>query len=108
MIGRCGAYCGVCEWKEPTGCPGCQACAGKPFWGECFMALCSIGKGYLHCGECAEVPCERLTEAFNDAEHGDKGERLINLKNWSQGKEEFLVLRSLKNDSVGSDHADLV
>lgn len=31
MIGMCGAYCGVCEWKEKTNCPGCQDCESKPF-----------------------------------------------------------------------------
>ena len=38
MIGTCGVYCGVCEWKEKTNCPGCQICQSKPFWGECAIA----------------------------------------------------------------------
>lgn len=96
MIGRCGTYCGVCEWKEKTNCPGCQACSGKPFWGECKVAKCSIEKDINHCGHCGEVPCEVLTAAHNTPGHEDNGERLINLKNWANGKEEYLEIRTLK------------
>lgn len=96
MIGMCGAYCGVCEWKEKTNCPGCQTCQSKPFWGECSIAKCSIGKGYNHCGYCSNLPCDKLQDAFNNEEHGDNGERLINLKNWASGKENYLKLRTLK------------
>ena len=99
MIGMCGAYCGVCEWKEKTNCPGCQACQGKPFWGECSIAECSIKKGYNHCGHCSNLPCDKLQDAFNNEEHGDNGERLINLKNWAKGKETYLKLRTLKIDT---------
>lgn len=93
MIGMCGTYCGVCEWREKTNCPGCQKSKGKPFWGKC-----SIDKGYNHCGHCLNLPCERLQDAYNDKEHGDNGERLINLKNWTSGKEDYLKLRTLKLD----------
>jgi len=34
LIARCGAYCGDCEWKEKTGCPGCQEAQGTMFWGK--------------------------------------------------------------------------
>lgn len=98
MIGMCGAYCGVCEWKEKTNCPGCQACQGKPFWGECSIAKCSINNEYNHCGHCPNLPCDKLQNAFNNEEHGDNGERLINLKNWANGKETYLKLRTLKID----------
>jgi hypothetical protein len=96
MMGMCGTYCGVCQWREKTNCPGCQACHGMPFWGECLIAKCSINKGYNHCGHCTNLPCEKLQKAFNNKEHGDNGERLINLKNWKMGKEDYLVLRTLK------------
>lgn len=98
MIGMCGTYCEVCEWKEKTSCPGCQACQGKPFWGECSIAKCSINNGYNHCGHCSNLPCVKLQDAFNNEEHGDNGERLINLKNWASGKETYLKLRTLKLD----------
>jgi len=32
MIGMCGAYCGICEWRPKTDCPGCQAAKGDMFW----------------------------------------------------------------------------
>lgn len=98
MIGMCGTYCGVCEWKEKTNCPGCNACHGNPFWGECSIAKCSISKGYSHCGYCSKVPCEKLIEAYSNEEHGDNGERLINLKNWANGKDTYLKLRTLKKE----------
>jgi len=92
LIGRCGAYCGVCDWKDRIHCSGCQECRGKPFWGTCAVAVCSISKGYVHCGECPHLPCSNLQEAFDNPEHGDNGERLANLKNWAQGKDTYLRL----------------
>ncbi|MCB2291170.1 DUF3795 domain-containing protein [Clostridium sp. CS001] len=98
MIGRCGTYCGVCEWREKTNCPGCQKCNGKPFWGDCSVAKCSIEKGIHHCGHCSDLPCEVLVAAYNTPGHEDNGERLLNLKNWASGKEEYLELRTLKSE----------
>ncbi len=95
MIGMCGAYCAYCEWKDRMNCPGCQTCAGKPFWGECAIAQCALNKGYDHCGHCDTLPCDRLTDAFNHPEHGDNGERLINLENWACGHKRCLKLRTL-------------
>jgi hypothetical protein len=86
MIGMCGAYCGVCEWKTKTNCPGCLASGGKMFWGECQVAMCAIGKGIQHCGFCPEVPCATLQGYFDDPEHGDSGERLTNLQAWARGE----------------------
>ncbi len=96
MIGMCGAYCGVCEWKPKTECPGCQTAQGDMSWGECSMAKCCINNGFMHCGECPELPCDDLQAAFNNGEHGDHGERLINLKAWAEGEDTFLKLRTLK------------
>lgn len=96
MIGMCGAYCGVCEWREQTNCPGCQKTQSKMFWGECSVAKCSIEKGLKHCGHCSKLPCEPLQKAFDDPEHGDNGERLLNLKAWAEGKETYLKIRTLK------------
>lgn len=90
MMGRCGTYCGVCDWREKTNCPGCQVAEGKMFWGECSVAKCSIEKEYKHCGQCSGLPCEALKGAFDDPEHGDNGERLMNLKNWNDGKETYI------------------
>lgn len=98
MIGMCGAYCGECEWKEKTNCPGCQKCHGNLFWGDCSIAKCSIENGFNNCGHCPNLPCDKLQDAFNNKEHGDNGERLINLNNWASGKEIYLKLRTLKYD----------
>lgn len=92
MIGRCGAYCGTCAWKEGTGCPGCQFAQGSLFWGECAIARCSIDKGIEHCGFCPDLPCSILQDAFNHPEHGDNGERLANLIGWAQGRKTYLEL----------------
>jgi hypothetical protein len=100
LIGRCGTYCGDCEWIEKTGCKGCQANEGQPFWGTCKVAVCSIEKKLNHCGLCKEVPCVKLTEAFNTPGHEDNGERLANLRNWAEGKNEFIKLGSYKNINV--------
>jgi hypothetical protein len=96
MMGSCGAYCGACEWKDRTDCPGCQNVRGRPFWGECAIAQCAIGRGVPHCGSCENLPCERLRSAFAHPEHGDGGERLDNLKSWARGETTFLKLRSQK------------
>ena len=85
MIAYCGAYCGVCEWKDKIGCKGCKANAGPMFWGECDKACCCIEKGFAHCGECPDLPCQKLQELFDDPEHGDRGVRLRNLMHWKAG-----------------------
>ncbi len=77
-------------------CKGCKAHASEVFWGTCKIAECAIEKGIDHCGECYEVPCEKLKDAYNNAEHGDNGERLTNLKMWAEGKESILKVRSSK------------
>ncbi len=92
LIAMCGAYCGSCGWKEKTGCGGCKACKGDMFWGECSVAKCGYQKGFSHCGVCPELPCEALQGIFDDAEHGDEGERLANLKAWARGENTFVKL----------------
>jgi hypothetical protein len=90
----CGAYCGICQWKTKTNCPGCQTSKGKVFWGECRVAKCCCEKGITHCGLCPEVPCDVLQEFFDDPEHGDNGERLTNLKGWAKGEDTFVAIGS--------------
>ncbi len=85
MIAFCGTYCGVCEWKDKIGCKGCKASGGVMFWGECDKAKCCLEKGLEHCGACPDMPCQKLQELFDDPEHGDRGARLRNLKNWKNG-----------------------
>lgn len=85
MAAFCGTYCGVCEWKDKIGCKGCKANEGAMFWGECDKAKCCMEKGLEHCGECPNMPCQKLRELFDDPEHGNRGARLRNLNNWKAG-----------------------
>lgn len=36
-------------------------------------------------GECSDMPCQKLRDLFDDPEHGERGARLYNLKNWKDG-----------------------
>ena len=68
------------------------------FWGTCRVAECCFSKGYSHCGECPEMPCELLLEAFNHPEHGDNGERIDNLRRWSSGNMTVIRIGTYKYD----------
>lgn len=100
MIAFCGAYCAVCEWKDKTGCQGCKKCQSNVFWGQCDKAKCCIDKGFEHCGHCPEMPCQKLLDLFNDPEHGDKGVRQNNLKNWANDKFEYEELGNLAQEQA--------
>ena len=84
---RCGLLCDGCDYREPCGCGRCIETMGHPFHGECPVAVCCQEKGFAHCGECCEMPCEKLNEySCLDPEHGDKpaGARLSMLKDWTR------------------------
>lgn len=84
---RCGLLCNECEWKETCGCGGCIETNGHPFHGECSIAICCQSKGYIHCGQCPDMPCEQLYKySCLDKEHGDKpaGARLGVLRCWAR------------------------
>ena len=100
MMGMCGTYCGVCDWRERTHCPGCPTNRGKMFWGSCLVATCCIRKGCQHCGFCTELPCRKLQSAFDDPEHGDSGERLANLRSWAKGEQTYLKLTRKKKEGT--------
>ena len=85
FMGRCGVDCEACDYRVKTGCPGCPATDGKPFWGECELAMCSISKGLDHCGQCPDIPCDKLKEwSYDPGEHGDNGERIRNAEAWNK------------------------
>jgi hypothetical protein len=84
FMARCGIDCEACKYREQMNCPGCPATGGKPFWGECQVARCCIGKGHEHCGQCAEFPCELLKKFAYDPEQGDNGRRIRNLEAWNE------------------------
>ena len=84
---RCGLLCDGCAFRESMGCAGCVALNGKPFWGECPVAACCKGKGYEHCGECADMPCDVLRGfSCGEDEHCDKpaGARLAVCRAWAR------------------------
>jgi general stress protein 26 len=83
---RCGLLCSGCTYKESHGCTGCLALDGKPFWGECDIAKCCLSKGYAHCGECPEIPCDILRDySCGDGDECDKpkGARIEVCKAWA-------------------------
>ena len=84
FMGRCGIDCEACNYREQMNCPGCPATEGKPFWGECKLAMCCISKGYEHCGQCQEFPCEVLKAFSYDPDQGDNGQRIRNLQAWNE------------------------
>lgn len=86
MTAYCGADCKLCERKDKVGCKGCKSNKGNMFWGQCDKAVCCIEKGFEHCSECKQMPCDKLTSLFNDPEHGDEGTRLQNLINLAEEK----------------------
>jgi len=90
MMAYCGTYCETCEWKDKTNCKGCKLQRSNMFWGNCKVASCAISKAINHCGECNDLPCSLLKDAFNNPEHGDNGERLANLIKWKNGLESTL------------------
>ncbi len=81
QMAYCGLDCGNCDWRAKMKCPGCQAAAGKMFWGECVLAKCCIDKQIPNCGHCGEFPCDQLKEfSYSSSEHGDDGQRIRNLE----------------------------
>lgn len=76
----CGIQCDECKYREKFNCSGCLAMKGKPFWGECKVAMCCIEKELKHCGKCEKFPCELLNSFAYDKEQGDDGKRIENLR----------------------------
>ena len=56
---------------------------GKPFHGECPVAICCQNKDFIHCGECPNIPCELLMKYSLDKEHGDNGMRIGQCRMWA-------------------------
>jgi hypothetical protein len=82
LMSRCGEYCEGCKHRESDGSPGCRATQGKPFWGECKWAMCSISKGHEHCGQCQHFSCEIPCEIMND--YDGYAQNIRNVKAWNE------------------------
>ena len=81
---RCGIVCDPALCKEAFGfdCAGCPNIT-KPMWGDsCSVKDCCEGKGLMHCGFCADFPCELLNSFAYDKEQGDNGARIEQCRKW--------------------------
>jgi predicted RNA-binding Zn-ribbon protein involved in translation (DUF1610 family) len=89
LLAVCGLYCGAC-YHYRAGQPGGEhlladeACGGRPLEGyvcegcrsgrlyahancaTCTLRRCAEVRGVLHCGECEDLPCEKLLRFQND------------------------------------------
>lgn len=112
---RCGFLCNFCDYREEYNCGGCIETNGHPFHGECPVAKCCQDKGYIHCGQCDNLPgecanpdCKKIDEngfyecggckstscdklfsySYKDPEHGDNppGARVEICKAWANIK----------------------
>jgi hypothetical protein len=86
---RCGLCCADCEFVSSHGCGGCIATTGHAFYGECPVAVCCQNRGFVHCGQCPEIPCELLTQYSCDSENGDTppGARIERCKKWVKNED---------------------
>ena len=87
---RCGLCCAECTYREPCHCGGCIATNGHPFHGECPVAICCQEKGFIHCGQCPDLPCALLRQySIEDPEHGDTppGARIEQCRKWKREEE---------------------
>lgn len=57
LAGFCGDYCGKCS-KYPKECIGCIPSEHS----ECHFVACCTRQGFEHCGQCADLPCNKLKE----------------------------------------------
>jgi hypothetical protein len=114
LLGVCGLYCGACyhyrasypESKhlleeaarqgralEGFACQGCRSDAlyVHPGCAQCEIRACAEDRGILHCGLCAEFPCDRLEAFRNDGRvhHLDAPANLEELK--AKGVERWLA-----------------
>lgn len=88
-LAACGLYCGACYHYRASFADGqhllrpefrgsrplegftCRGCRSNklyihPGCAECRIRACADQKGLTHCGQCAELPCERLLAFQND------------------------------------------
>lgn len=85
---RCGVGCNTCEKKEKGICKGCLNIK-KPFWGgECEVKNCCESRGLLFCGECAQFPCDMLSNMGK--EYGfDPSIKIERCRKWIEEQKEI-------------------
>lgn len=114
LVAACGLYCGACyhyrasfpdgqhllrpEFRGNRPLEGftCQGCRSDrlyihPGCADCAIRRCADQKGIAHCGQCAELPCERLLAFQNDGHphHLPILEQLEDVQR--QGAEQWLI-----------------
>jgi hypothetical protein len=114
LLAVCGLYCGACyhyrasfydaerltfeaarRGKEPQGFT-CQGCRSGQLYihqhcAHCMIRACAEEKGVLHCGLCAEFPCDRIKTFQSDGRvhHEDVLSQLEELR--EKGPEQWLA-----------------
>ena len=64
-IAYCGIDCQKCKnYKKNMNCAGCRH--ELELLEDCPTRICCSEKGFLHCSECNEFPCEELKCFYND------------------------------------------
>jgi hypothetical protein len=92
---RCGIVCGECKYREKMNCGGCVYIE-KPFWGDfCPVKNCCEGKGFSHCGNCSDFPCDLLNQFAYDKEQGDNGKRIEQCRKWAASNENEAMAGSI-------------
>jgi len=86
---RCGLLCNGCNAFLRCECSGCIALNGKASWrdGDCAESRCCINKGYAHCGECSDFPCDGIVGmSCGDDDECDKppGARIAVCRAWAE------------------------
>jgi len=81
------------EFMETNGreCEGCRGPDDKHWSADCHFKKCAPEKGFEHCFECEDLPCEELSKfASQDAPH--HAQTLVNLKRMKEiGLERFIA-----------------
>ena len=85
-ISVCGYDCHACKFFKDKECAGCRIAAplNKCVWGGgCDLHNCATSKGFNHCGQCPDFPCEMLVTAMTN-ESGEQGREKAfdNLRNF--------------------------
>ena len=61
----CGYDCAKCKnFKQNMNCAGCRN--ENDLISDCPTRICAAERGFLHCGECGEFPCEELKNFYNN------------------------------------------
>jgi hypothetical protein len=83
VIGACGCVCSDCSIYEKD-CKGCLSIEGKPCWLHevglevCdFYECCVIDKRKEHCGECANIPCEKFWKNKNPGWTDEQHKKIV-------------------------------